>query len=214
MTPSDIITEVRRLVQDTRLPYRYEDMVLLGFVNQTLKRMAMLRPDLFGVITDIPTVPDEVLQSCPTDSIRLIEIFQVKNGNSITEVDREILNRTSPSWQNEQSGQPVNYMRHARNHNRFFVYPRPVAGVIIIGEYAQTPLDYSLNQTITLPTDAYFPVIVDGTVFLVESVDNEHVNSGRAKLFQDYFVQALGVSLQSRTLTDSEKGARNTGQVT
>lgn len=213
MTPAEVITETRRLIQDTKAPNRYSDTVLLGFVNQTLKRMVMLRPDLFAVIGDIPTVADTALQTCPADSTRLIEIFQVKDGNAITEVNRETLDRTAPGWQNETSGQPVNFMRHVRNPNRFFVYPRPAAGVVLVGEYAQTPPNYTLNQNITFPTDAYFPVVVDGVVFLAESIDNEHVNSNRAKLFQYSFVQGLGVSLQSRTITDTEAGGQDPRQV-
>lgn len=213
MTPNEIITEARRLIQDTKTPYRYSDAVMLGFVNQTLKRMVMLRPDLFAVIADFPTTANTVLQSCPTDSTRLIEIFQVQNGNAITEVNRATLDRTVPNWQNEDAGQPVNFMRHVRNPNRFFVYPRPAAGVVLVGEYAQTPPDYTLDQEITFPTDAYFPTTVDGVVFLAESIDNEHVNSGRAKLYQDSFVQGLGVSLQSRTITDTEAGGQDPRQV-
>jgi hypothetical protein len=213
MTPNEVITEVRRLIQDTKTPFRYSDAVMLGFVNQTLKRMVMLRPDLFSVITDIPTVAGTVLQSCPTDSTRLIEIFAVKAGDAVTEVNRETLDRTAPGWQREAPGQPVNFMRHVRNPNRFFLYPAPAVGVVLVGEYAQTPPDYTLNQEITFPTDAYFPTVVDGTVFLAESIDNEHVNSGRAKLFQDSFVQGLGVSLQSRTITDTEAGGQDPRQV-
>ena len=164
MTPNEVITEVRRLIQDTKTPYRYSDAVLLGFVNQTLKRMVMLRPDLFAVIGDFTTTPDTVLQSCPTDSMRLIEIFQVKNGNAVTEVNRETLDRTVPGWLNEPAGQPVDFMRHVRNPNRFFVYPRPSAGVVLVGEYAQTPPDYTIDQEITYPIDTYFPVVVDGVV--------------------------------------------------
>jgi hypothetical protein len=206
MTPADVITEARRLIQDTKLPYRYSDDLLLGFVNQTLKRMVMLRPDLFAVITEIGTEPDTVLQTCPADSMRLIEVFQVKDGNAVTEVDRETLDRTAPSWQREAPGEPVNFMRHVRNPNRFFVYPRPVQGVVLITEYAQSPPNYTLQQTIAAPTEAYFPSIVDGVVFLAESVDDEHVNTGRAKLFQDAFLQGLGFSLQSREITDNESG--------
>lgn len=213
MTPNEVITEVRRLIQDTKTPYRYSDPVLLGFVNQTLKRMVMLRPDLFAVIGDFSTTTNTVLQNCPADSIRLIEIFQVKDGNAILEVNRDTLDRTAPNWQNEAAGQPVNFMRHVRNPNRFFVYPRPASGVVLVGEYAQTPPTYTLSQTVTYPIDAYFPTVVDGVVFMAESIDNEHVNSGRAKLFQDSFVQGLGVSLQSRTITDTEAGGQDPKQV-
>jgi hypothetical protein len=213
MTPNEVITEVRRLIQDTRTTYRYSDDVLLGFVNQTLKRMVLLRPDIFGVYTTFTTTPNTVIQSCPADSARLIEVFQVQGGNAVTEVSRETLDRTAPGWQEEAAGQPVNFMRHVRNPNKFFVYPRPTTGVVLVGEYAQTPPNYTLNQTITYPTDTYFPVLVDGVVFLAESIDNEHVNSNRAKLFYDAFVQGLGVSMQSRTITDTESGGMDAKQV-
>jgi hypothetical protein len=213
MTPNEVITEVRRLIQDTKAPFRYSDAVMLGFVNQTLKKMVVLRPDLFAVIGDFATTAGSVLQDCPADSTRLIEVFQVKGGNAITEVTRRVLDQTSPSWVSDPPGAPVNFMRHVRNPNRFFVYPAPVAGTVLVGEYAQTPPDYTLNQEVTFPTDAYFPVVVDGTVFLAESIDNEHVNSNRAKLFQDAFVQALGVGLQSRTVTDTEEGGQDPRQV-
>ena len=121
MTPNEIITEARRLVSDTRVPYRNSDTVMLGWVNQTLKRTAVLRPDLFGVIGDIATTPNVVLQSTPADSLRLIQIFQVKNGDAVTEVDRETFDQTYPGWVNEAAGTPVNFMRHVRNPNKFFV---------------------------------------------------------------------------------------------
>lgn len=213
MTPGEIITEVRALIQDTRAPQRYSDAVLLGFVNQTLKRMVMIRPDLFALIGDIPTTADTVLQSLPADSMRLIEIFQVKDGSAVTEASRDMLDQMAPTWVSDPAGTPVNFMRHVRNANRFFVYPRPTAGIVLVGEYAQTPEDYALNDTIDLLPDSYFTAVVDGTVYLAESVDDEHVNSGRAKLFQDSFFATLGASLQARSVTDTEEGAMRANEV-
>lgn len=213
MTPADIIAEARVLIQDSRTPYRYSDTVLLGFVNQTLRRMSILRPDLFMVIGDIPTTANTVIQSCPSDSLRLVEIFQIKNGDAVTEVNREVLDQMSPGWVNEAAGTPLNFMRHVRNPNKFFLYPRPTAGIVLVGEYAQVPPTYTLNQTIAALPDSYLPVAADGVVFLAESVDNEHVNSNRAKLFQDSFNQTLAAGLQTRTLTDTEEGGLDPKQV-
>ena len=213
MTPNEVITEVRRLIQDTRSPYRYTDDVLLGFVNQTLKRMVMLRPDLFAQVGDIPTTANTAVQSLPADAVRLIEIFQVKDGNAMFEVSRGMLNRSTPNWMNVTAGSPVNYMRHVRNPTRFFLYPRPVTGVQLLAEYAVAPPEYTQFEEITHPLDTYFPVLVDGVVFMAESIDNEHVNSGRAKMFQDSFAQLLGVSLQSRVVTDVESAGLDPEQV-
>lgn len=213
MTPAEVIAEVRRLIQDTKTPYRYSDTMLLGFVNQTLKRIAMIRPDLFAVITDISTTPDTVVQSVPTDALRLIELFSVKGGGALVEVTRDTLDQTAPGWVAETPGVPINYMRHVRNPYRYFLYPAPVTGIELVGEYAKAPPYYAIDAEIVELQDVYFPVVVDGVVFLAESVDNEHVNSNRAKLFQDAFIQALGVSLQSRTLTDTETGGMDPKQV-
>jgi hypothetical protein len=206
MTPAEIIAEARILLQDTRATYRYSDTILLGFVNQSLRRMAVVRPDLFGVITNFTLSAGTVLQSCPADSVRLVEIFQVVGGNAVTEVSRETMDQSTPGWVSEDAGSPVNYVRHPRNPNKFFVYPRPSAGVQLVGEYVQSPPNYTINQSISLP-DAYYSTLIDGVVFLAESIDNEHVNTGRAKLFQDSFYQGLGVAQQQRVVTDTESGA-------
>lgn len=213
MILNDVVTEARRLLQDINSPLRYSDAVLLGFANQTLKRMAVLRPDLFAYIGEIPCTAGQVLQSPPSDSIRIIEIFQVKNGSGVTEVDRNTLDQTYPGWMNDTAGAAVNWMRHVRNPNKFFIYPKAPVGQVLIGEYAKTPTVYTGTETVDLLPDAYFPVVVDGTVFLAESVDNEHVNSNRAQLFQQSFTQALGVSAQARVMTDTEEAGLPKEQV-
>jgi len=110
MILNDVIIEVRRLIQDNAAPQRYSDATLLGFANQTLKRMAVLRPDLFAYIGEIPCTAGQVLQSPPTESLRIIEIFQVKDGAGVTEVDRTTLDQTYPGWMNDPAGPTVNWM--------------------------------------------------------------------------------------------------------
>lgn len=212
MTPQDVITDVRRLIQDESAPLRYTDVVLLGFVNQTIRRMVMLRPDLFTTVTTILTTPNVSEQSLPATAVRLVEIFRVQNGTSIEEVDRDQFDRAYPQWTTDAAGTPTKYMRHPRNPRAYFLYPRPSAGIVLVGEYVVTPPAYTLSANITVLPDAYFSALVDGTVFLAESVDNEHVNSGRAKLFLDSFTQSLGVDLQSRNITDLENGGVGVAQ--
>lgn len=214
MILNDVVTEVRRIVQDTNTPQRYSDAVLVGFANQALKRIAVLRPDLFAFIGDITTTAGAVIQSMPSDSIRLIDIYNVKGGSGITETNRESLNQAYPSWMNDTAGPAVNFMRHVRNANKFFIYPKAPADQILVGEYAQTPPTYDGSTTVALLPDAYFPVVVDATVFITESVDNEHVNSKRAQIFQQSFTQSLGVAAQSREVTDTERGGLDEEDVT
>jgi hypothetical protein len=204
MILANVITEARRILQDMNEPMRYSDQVLLGFANQSLKRMAVLRPDLFAFIGELPTTAGAILQSPPSDSLRVMEIFQVKDGSGITEVDREVLDQTYPAWMNDTAAPCVNWMRHPRNPNKFFIYPKAPVDQVLIGEYCKTPPDYALEDEVELLPDAYYPTVVDGVVFLAESIDNEHVNSQRAALFQQSFTQALGAGIQARGLTDAE----------
>lgn len=213
MTPAEIIADARILINDTRTPQRFSDADLLVFVNQTLKRMAMLRPDLFLTIGDLATTADTTVQTMPSDSIRLVDIFAVKDGNTVTEADREVFDQTYPSWRSDTSGTPTDFMRHPRNPNTYFLYPAPTSGIVLIAEYSQVPTDYTLSDPIAAPVDAFKPTLVDGVVYLAESIDDEHVNSGRAKLFLDSFNQALGLQLESRVVTDDDYAAMDEKKV-
>lgn len=205
MTPATVIVEVRKLLQDTLAPFRYSDSDLLGYVNQVVKRVALIRPDLFTIIGDVSLAANQVLQNLPAGAHRLVEIYNVKDGNAVTEVEREVLERAYPVWHTDPPGIPVNFMRHPRNPIKFFIYPRPAAGTIVVAEYSLQPSTYASGDTLPLP-DIYFSTMVDGAVFLASSIDDEHINSGRAKLFLDSFVQGLGVDLKFRDLLDNEDG--------
>ena len=206
MILNDVVTEVRRILQDENTPQRYSDTVLIGFANQSLKRIAVLRPDLFAYVSTMTCTENEVIQSAPADSIRIIEVFSVSGGNGCIEVNRESLDQSYPQWMNDTASAAVNWMRHTRNANKFFIYPKAPANQVLDIEYAQTPPTYDGTTTVALLSDAYFPVVVDATVFIAESVDNEHVNSNRAKLFLQSFTSALGTNLASRITTDTEEG--------
>jgi len=212
----DVIADVRLMLQDTSTDsslQRFSDATLLKFANQALKRMAVIRPDLFSLIGEIPCTAESVIQSMPSDSIRVMEIFQVKGGSSVRETNRETIDQTHPLWASDTAGETINWMRHVRNPNKFFVYPKAPSGQILIGEYAQTPPNYTADQDVELLPDVYYPVVIDGTIYLAESIDNEHVNSNRAAMFMQSFTQALTTSFQSRTVTDVESAGLTSKEV-
>ena len=216
MTPNDIIVDARRLAQDNgllRTPDTYTAAALLGFVNQILRQTAILRPDLFVLQGDIATTANVVEQSMPSDSIRLMNIFAIKNGNAVLEVSREALDQSYPQWRTVAAGTPVNYMRHVQNPNKFFLYPRPISGIVLTGEYAQSPPAYTLSQNIALLPDAFQPIMVLGVVMLIAGVENATGDGVRFKQFQDSYTQALGVNLQTRALTDTKEGGLPPEQV-
>jgi len=204
----DVIAEVRRIIQDETTTYRYSDAFILSLSNQALKRVQLLRPDLFSYVGTVACTAGEVIQAAPSDSLRVIEVYSVVSGNGVIEADREVLDQTIPTWPNDTAAAAINWMRHVRNPNKFFIYPQAPVGQSLDIEYSQVPPTYDSTTAVTLLPDAYFPVVVDIVVFLVESVDNENVTSQRAQLFKESYTEMLGVTSASRPVTDTE----NAGQ--
>lgn len=217
MTPNDVIVDARRLAQDSgllRVSDTYAAATLLSFVNQVVRQTAVLRPDLFTVMADIPTTPNAVEQTLPADSMRLVNILSVKDGGAITEVSREMMDQSYPQWRLDSAGTPVNYMRHVRNPNQYFLYPKPSAGIVLTGEYAQSPPTYTLNQQIALLPDAFQPIIVAGVVMMISGIENPTTDSARFKQFQEAYAQALGANLQTRVITDTKSSGLEPGRDT
>lgn len=205
MTPQDVIDDVRILINDTTATYRYSDPALLKFVNEAVGRVALLRPDLFSTFGTVDCTAGAVIQSAPAGSFRLMEVMRIQNGAAVVESNRETMDQNLPSWPSDTAAAASVWMRHPRDPNKFFIYPKAPAAQVLEVEYAVSPADAALGDTLSLP-DVYLPVLVDCVVFLSQSIDNEHVNSGRAKLFYDSFTQALGAGGQSRLATDTESG--------
>lgn len=202
---SQVVADVRLAIQDLGLlsTPRFSDAQILTLANQTLKRMAVVRPDLFALITTMTTVAGAT-QTAPVDSMRFMEALAVVGVNNLNEINREALDLMSSNWQYGTQASPTNWMRHPRNANVFFLYPPATAGVTLQIEYVQSPPVYALGQSPAILPDGYYPVLIDGTVALLEMTDNEAVNSNRAKLCYDNFTNQLQSSLQARTTLDNE----------
>lgn len=207
MTPQQVIDAARVLISDDNalMPERFSDTDMLGFVNQAMKRACMSRPDLFITNEDITPTVDQVEQELSSNITRIMEVHRVVGGGAIGEVDKETMDRSAPNWTIEDSGTPVNWMRHPRNPRRYFLYPPPITGTQVAVEYVKVPSDYALSDTIAL-ADSYKSAIIDCVVYLAEVVDNEHVESERAKAFFNSFMQALGADFSQRATVDSENG--------
>lgn len=201
-TVADIITEVREQVLDTLAPVRYSDDLLVRKVNQVLRRVSILRPDLFATHAAVTCVAG-VLQSCPADSIRLMDVVSNEEGRSPKEISQDTLDLMFPSWGVGAAGLTENWMRYQRDPNRFYVYPPAVAGDTLNVVYARSPSTLTKPDTVPL-TDAYMPCMIDGTCWLVESMDAEYAESGRARLFEKAFTDALTAGLTVRQLTDTD----------
>jgi len=209
---STVVADARLAINDLGLlsTPRFSDAQILSMANQCLRRICVIRPDLFALITTMQTVLGAT-QSAPADSMRFMEALAVVGVQNLNEINREALDLLSNTWQYGTPGSPTNWMRHPRNANAFFVYPPATAGITLQIEYVQSPAVYTLTQAPALLPDAYYPVVLDGTVALLEMTDNEAVNSNRAKIMYDNFTNMLQSSLQARQGLDNEGAGMQPG---
>lgn len=206
-TVADVVLEARELLLDTLEPYRYSDEFIIRRVNQALRRAAVVRPDLFAVHTSITCVAG-TLQAAPADSIRLMDVITNQDGLAVKEVSQDTLDLMVPSWPGGSAGAVINWMRYPRDPNRFYVYPPAAGGETLSAVYARSPVVLAGPGVIPLP-DAYMPCMIDGTCWLMEAIDAEHVESGRAKAFKEAYEAALAAGLTVRRITDAD----STGEV-
>jgi len=205
-TPTDVIAEVRRSVQDTKVPYRYDQAFMLSAVNQCLRRIALIRPDLFNVIETFACTLG-TLQTAPADAIRITEVFRVADGAAIAEVNRDTLDLALASWPVGATGPATDWMRHVRNPSAFFVFPPSAADQQLMIEYARAPATLATTDAVPL-NDAYFPALVDCVVWWVESQDSESVSNQRAQMFQQSWTSMLNTTVQTKPMTDTESGGQ------
>ena len=94
--------------------------------------------------------------------------------------------------------------------NRFFFFPKPVAGGRLHLEYARSPLplvapDGGDVLDVELPlAEVYYSVMVACTAWLAETINDESVNDGRAQMLRESWMNALGQGARSREITDTE----------
>ena len=208
-TVADIVQEARELLLDETEPYRYSDAYIVRKVNQVLRRMVIIRPDLFAQVATITTTAGS-LQTCPGDSVRLMDVTLNGAARAPKEINQEVLDLMFPTWNTDTAGPTTNWMRYPRDPNRFYVYPPSAGGETLTIVYARSTPTYEIDDTVSLQ-DAYFPVVLDGVCWLMESLDAEHVESGRAKMFQDAYNAALVGGLAARRITDTEDGGVSKG---
>lgn len=205
------MNQTRLLVQDqgTSTPVRVSDSDLLLLVNNAIRRTAIIRPDLFATtVTNFSCVAG-YLQSAPADSFRIIDIPMVTGVANINEADDESFSSMNSTWQTDPQATAQNWFRNRRNAQSFSVWPPAPAGQQLTIVYAQSPPTYTQGQTVALIPDAYFPAIVDFTVNLYESLDNEHANSGRAKLYGESAIMLLGAQAKARDVLDSDRAGES-----
>lgn len=204
------IAKARDTLQDEdNTSYRTSTAKFVGYANDFVRELAVLRPDLFANSGgEITCTAGTVLQSAPATSIVLIDIFQVKNGRVVREVSRDALDALSPNWMNDTAAAAKNWMRLKKDPRKYLIYPKAPVSQILIGQWAELPAAM-VDENSQVPAqvlEAYYPALHHYMVYRVETKDDESAVSGRAKLFYEGYAALMGLGKASKA--ESETPAR------
>jgi hypothetical protein len=192
MTPNDILSGVRTLLNDKTPPYRNGNDELLGRINDCLGVMLDMRPDLF-ITSDEHTCTAGAEQVCTFERLRqVVEVPRVVGGNALTVADRLTLDQFRPGWYQDTEADAQHWIQHPKSIERFYLYPPSPAGQVVEVRFLQAHAAITaLDSVIDIPEN-YQSAIEAFVVNRAESKDDEHVNSGRAAAFMSDFAGMIG----------------------
>lgn len=192
-TPADLITTARTLYNDADSTlYRRSDLELLGYVNDGIREVSGLRPELFNTIGDMTCVPGDVEQKLTfEDAQAIVNVLCIHGGNAITRFDLAVMDAFIPGWRAVAAGAAQQWTALPGDPLRFLIYPKALANQVLDIVYVRIPLTLGLADPITEVPAAYTPALVDYIVYRAESADDEHSNSGRATAHYQAFVAKI-----------------------
>lgn len=194
MTPQDICTTARFILNDNGATYRQSDAELLAYVNDGLREVSVARPEFFSAIGDMTCDVGTVEQSLTfADAISLLEVLCVHEGDSLTPFDLDTMNAFNPGWRTDTAGEAQQWSRFANNPLRFYIYPKaPATSQVLDVRYVKNPTPLTaMTSDITEVPSALQPALVDYVVYRAESKDSEHVLSQRAQSHYQAFLAKL-----------------------
>lgn len=192
-TLQEAMTIARYVTNDAEATsYARQDPVLLQFANDALDAIAESpKSGLFHAVIEVACVANTTMQTFNiTDSLGLVDILHVKNGKAVTPCDSKTLDLFVDGWNTMTPATAEHWMPVAGDPFRFKIYPPAPSGQILIGTHIEKPLEYTATQTHRLP-NSYTKIIGHYIVAQLDSMEDEHAVSGRAKLYFDMFNAAL-----------------------
>jgi hypothetical protein len=194
MTPQDIITSARYIINDTSTSSpRQSDTELLAYVNDGLRETVILRPELYFTVGDYLCITGQCEQTVSfVDAVALVEVLCIHGGRAITAFDFMSMSTFNPGWRTDTAGDATQYVKFANDPLKFFIYPQaPATTQILDVRYVRNPTVVGLTDGIYDLPVTYQPALVDYLVYRAESKDSESVLSQRAGAFQQSFVAKM-----------------------
>lgn len=185
ITAGDLIGKARTMLNDLSSPYRNDDSTMIGWINDAMNMALTANPALFSTVGAFTCAAGFRQQLEGTRAVAVLDII------GVPQIDMATLTMFSPGWHGGASGAATGWIRMAQEPLAFEVYPPSAAGQALTIHYVESPAPLSATSDLVPMSENYGPALVDYLVARASHVDDEHVLSGRATLFDEKFIQAV-----------------------
>lgn len=221
ITGENINTKATQLLQDAT-NIRWTKTEMLGWINSAQREILIYKPNANPTLGTITAVAGSK-QALPAGGIQLLEVVRnmgtggATPGKAITNIDRNILDRTIPGW---HAITPVaasvgadHYAFDPRFPTTFYVYPPVAVNSTFEAIWSALPTDLTGNDTAIVGSifnDLYETVILDYVLYRAYSKDSEFTgNAQRAATHYQAFIGALTGKTQAEVGLAPEQGFSN-----
>lgn len=215
-TAQTVVDRVRdTTVDEDAAAYRTSDAKMLKHVNDFLRDAALLRPDLFSSISTIACTQGRMIQKAVAGTIRLLNVYGVSGGSTITKVDFPYLERMyGKRWRTTAEGAAIHWLEHESDPTAFYVFPQAPTAQSVVAQWATNAADLTaLSDSLPAAVSPMYDTAAhDYLVFRIESKDDEAVLAQRAELFLKKFAMGMGVTVQQLEAVLSRHAQQPSGQ--
>tara|TARA_R100000388_G_scaffold90202_1_gene71446 strand:+ start:522 stop:1199 length:678 start_codon:yes stop_codon:yes gene_type:complete len=200
----DVIDRASIILQDAT-SVRFPQAELLKFFNDAQKEVVLHRPDASMVNTTFACATGSK-QTLPAAALRLVDVVRNTGGQSVTQVDRKILDETLPNWHETAAGTEgiQHFIYDPADPKNFYIYPKGASGTHSLEiVYSSVPSEISVSnfatdtQVISID-DVYANCLLDYVLYRSYQKDSEYAgNAQRAAMHYQSFSNALGIKTQA-----------------
>ncbi len=192
-----ILDEAAVLLLDTAHRTWSEDE-LLGYLNEAFRKTALVKATDFYVVEFQLNLVAGVQQNLPGDATALIDVPRNTGGETITQVDKTLLDESNRFW---PTGTPEATVEHytadPRNPRRFTVFPPNDGTGIVDVIYGAVPPQIMYAAEELAVNDSFQSPLLDFVLARAYQKNSKRQDIARAAAYMQSWGQALGMETQT-----------------
>lgn len=182
-------------------------------ITEALRTVVMLRPDANPAHVAITLTANIDNQALPAGGLSLFKVTRNRgtagtdNGQTITRVDRAVMDQTMPGWAVETTATRIRHFLYSEDSPAiFFVYPIPTAALIVDAIIGKTPTPITADGGVIDVEDTYSPAIKEYALFRLQSMERDGASIELGMAHLSNFFNLMGIKVKNQITAMQLKG--------